>query len=213
MLKRCINKDLVSVVVPAYNQEKYIDECIDSIINQTYNNIELIILNDGSNDKTSERIKLKYKECEARFKRFLFLDNVHKGVIRTLNDGCFQARGEYISLCASDDKYVPSAIEDMHRFLKRNYEYVLCVGDNALIDEKGQRFFFNEREEITYDINKASYLSFSNFLKINRNDIYFESDKFGTYESLVRGNYIPNGYLFRTNILVNKVNGFPRKKF
>ena len=156
-----LKKDLVTVLIPAFNHEKFIEECIDSIINQTYENIELIIINDGSSDKTSERIKAKAKECKKRFKKFLFLENENMGISKTLNLGCSYANGEYISLCASDDRYVSNGIEIMHRFLKNNSSYVLAVGENFWIDNKGQRCFFDEKADLTYEKEKASFLSFS----------------------------------------------------
>lgn len=203
-----LNKDLVTVLIPAFNHENFIEECIDSIINQTYQNIELIIINDGSSDKTSEKIKAKSTECKKRFKRFLFLENENQGIAKTLNQGCSHANGEYISLCASDDRYVSNGIEIMHRFLKNNSSYLLAVGENFLIDNKGQRCFFDKKGDLTYEKEKALFLSFTEFLDKNRQDVNFASDNFGKYTSLLNGNYIANGYLFRAKILLNEVKGF-----
>ena len=110
-------KGLITIVVPAYNHEEFIEECIDSIINQTHRKIELIIINDGSKDRTAEIIKSKSTECEKRFERYLFLDDEHEGVAKSLNKACFLANGEFISLCASDDSYETDSIETMYRFL------------------------------------------------------------------------------------------------
>ena len=138
---------LVSVVVPAYNHEKYIEECINSIINQTYENIELIILNDGSTDKTSEKIKLKIEECKRRFKRFLFIDKENEGVAKTNNIGLAKSKGKFFTGCASDDTFTENAIEIMVDFLENNPEYVLAVGNNFM-DEKSKRCYWNSMQEI-----------------------------------------------------------------
>ena len=201
-------KDLISVLVPAFNHEKYIEECIDSIIKQTYQNIELIILNDGSTDKTAEKINAKSLECEKRFNRFLFIDKENEGVAKTLNRGISKASGKYVALCASDDAFVYEAIETMHAFLNDNTEYVLAVGNNYFIDCDSKRCFWDSDGQVTYDIDNAKDLSFVSSLQRNRQDIDFNSDSFGSYESLLKGNYVPNGYLLRKDVFLNKVKGF-----
>ena len=204
-------RSLVSVLISAYNHEKYIEECIDSIINQSYENIELIILNDGSTDRTSEKIKLKVEDCKRRFKRFLFIDKKNEGVAKTLNNGLFKSKGKFLTGCASDDSFTKNAIEIMCDFLENNPEYVLAVGDNYFIDEKSKRCYWNSMQEKTYNMKNAK-LSFGSYLQEIRSDIDFYSNQFGTYESLLKGNYIPNGYLIRNDILINKVGGFSEKK-
>ncbi|KGG20797.1 glycosyltransferase family A protein [Prochlorococcus marinus] len=201
-------KDLITVLVPAFNHDKYIEECIDSIIKQTYQNIELIILNDGSTDKTAEKIKAKSIECEKRFNRFLFIDKENEGVAKTLNMGFLKANGKYVALCASDDTFVYEAIATMHDFLSNNTEYVLAVGNNYFIDCDSKRCFWDSDGQVTYDIDNAKDLSFVSSLQRNRQDIDFNSDSFGTYESLLKGNYLPNGYLLRKDVFLNKVKGF-----
>ena len=65
-------KPLVSIVIPAYNHEKYIKETIKSLINQTYKNLELIVIDDGSTDSTFEKLQELKQECEERFVRVVF---------------------------------------------------------------------------------------------------------------------------------------------
>ena len=108
-----IKNALISVVISAYNHEQYIEECIDSIINQTYENIELIILNDGSNDKTAEIINSKSDHCKIRFKRFLFIDKENEGLPKTLNRGCYKSKGTFLAFIGSDDSYESNAIETL----------------------------------------------------------------------------------------------------
>jgi O-antigen/teichoic acid export membrane protein/glycosyltransferase involved in cell wall biosynthesis len=105
------SRPLVSVVLSAYNHEKYIGECIESIIGQSYRNIELIILNDGSRDKTKEIIKRYRKACEKRFIRFIFIDKENEGLCKTANKGISIALGKYIVPFASDDVMLPSKVE------------------------------------------------------------------------------------------------------
>ena len=94
---------LVSVCVPAYNHEKYIAECIQSIIEQDYKNIELIIINDGSKDKTDEVIKSYEQKCQERFVRFEYRNRGNRGLSETLNEMVDWSHGKYFSAIASDD--------------------------------------------------------------------------------------------------------------
>lgn len=111
---------LVSIVIPAYNHENYIGKCIESIIEQTYNKIELIIVNDGSMDRTRESIISYEKKCKERFVDFVFIDKENEGVCKTLNLGIKNCRGDYISVVASDDLYLPNKIEmQIKLFIKR----------------------------------------------------------------------------------------------
>lgn len=105
----------ISVIMPAYNAEKYIDEAIDSILNQTYKDFELIIINDGSTDNTKEII-LKYDDP-----RIIYLENEkNRGIVKTLNKGLNQARGEYIARMDADDIAIYNRFEKQIEYLDDN---------------------------------------------------------------------------------------------
>lgn len=90
---------LVSVIIPVYNVEKYLEKCLDSIINQTYKNIEIICINDGSTDSSLEILR-KYAEKDNRIK---VVNQENKGLGATRNVGLEIAQGEFISFIDSDD--------------------------------------------------------------------------------------------------------------
>lgn len=94
---------LVSVVIPCYNHEKYVQECIRSVIGQDYDNIELIIIDDGSIDNSVQKIKSMVPACRARFSRFNFRYRANKGLTATLNEALEWCRGKYFAAIASDD--------------------------------------------------------------------------------------------------------------
>jgi alpha-1,3-rhamnosyltransferase len=96
-------KPLVSVVIPCYNHEKYVQECIRSVIEQDYENIELIVIDDGSKDGSVDEIKKIIPACQARFKRFEFRYRANKGLCATLNEALDWCEGVYLSCIASDD--------------------------------------------------------------------------------------------------------------
>lgn len=112
---------LVSVVLPAYNAELYLKEAIDSVLAQTFTDFELIILNDGSMDKTEEII-LSYQDS-----RIVYVKNEKNlGLIGTLNKGMALAKGKYIARMDADDICFPERFSKQVTFLEKNEEYVVC---------------------------------------------------------------------------------------
>ena len=121
----------VSVVIPVYNGSKYVREAIDSALAQTYQNIEIIVVNDGSNDNgRTEEIALSY---EDRI-RYFFKEN--GGVASALNFGIKEMSGDYLSWLSHDDVYYPYKIERQVVFLETSKEdNVVLYSDFELIDE------------------------------------------------------------------------------
>ncbi len=106
----------ISIVIPAYNAEKYIERCVDSIINQTFQDFEIIIVNNGSADGTKEICK----ELEKRDTRISFYDtgSDNKGVSFARNIGIQEAAGEYISFVDADDILRPDMLEVLRKHIK-----------------------------------------------------------------------------------------------
>ncbi len=190
---------LVSVIIPAYNHENYIQETINSIINQTYQNIELIIIDDGSVDLTWQKMQEMKEECKKRFQRVIFKSKENEGINLTLNKLLNEAQGEYVYFIASDDLAKPNAIEKQVTFLEENSKYSLVVGDNEIIDENGSVCYWDKNRNNVYSKKEAKFLTFGGFLQ-HKKKFKFTSDKFGNYETIYPGNYIPNGYLIKKTI-------------
>ncbi len=98
----------VSVIIPAYNAEKTIEKCLNSVIDQTYRNLEIIIINDGSQDETINKIS-KYRED----KRVIIINQDNSGVSETRNRGIKKASGDYIMFIDSDDWLESNTIEEL----------------------------------------------------------------------------------------------------
>jgi len=129
-----IDKPLVSVTVPCYNHEAYIEECILSIINQSYKNIELIVIDDGSKDRSPEILKRLQKQYG-----FILVFQENQGVSKTLNRAVRQfATGKYLTGSASDDFLMPDKIEKQVKFLEENPDIDMIFGKVYLVDEKSQ---------------------------------------------------------------------------
>ncbi len=105
---------LVTVIIPSYNHEKYVTKAIKSVFSQTYKNIELIVIDDGSIDHSAKKIL----ELKKRYP-FKFLARKNKGLASTLNEAINLAKGVYISVLASDDYYLPQRIEHAVDHLNR----------------------------------------------------------------------------------------------
>lgn len=118
---------LVSVIVPAYNHEKYINDCLRSVADQSYENLELIVINDGSADNTPELIKLFIAENPRLNIRFLSKSN--EGVCKTLNKGLEMAAGKYVTFLASDDMWEPEKLKTQVDFMERNANLGLVFTD------------------------------------------------------------------------------------
>ena len=105
----------ISIVIPMYNVEKYIDDCLTSIINQTFKDIEIICIDDGSSDKTLD-IANKYKKND---KRISIYKQQHAGVSIARNKGLDKATGKYILFFDSDDILDLNALEDLYNILEK----------------------------------------------------------------------------------------------
>ena len=113
----------VSVVMPVYNAEQYLNEAIDSILLQSYSNFELIIINDGSTDKSRDIIS-GYQD-----KRIKLLNNdQNQGIVYTLNRGIENSRGKYIVRMDSDDISYPERIEKQVCFMEVHPDIGICAG-------------------------------------------------------------------------------------
>lgn len=127
-------RKLISIVLPVYNGEKYISDSINSVINQTYSNWELIIVNDCSEDNTQ-------KICEgfaAKDKRITVLLNKNNLKLpKSLNIGFKHANGYYYSWTSHDNIFKPNALEEMVNVIERDKELVMVYADYTNIDSEG----------------------------------------------------------------------------
>lgn len=115
-------QDLISIIVPIYNVEKYLDKCLQSITNQTYKNLQIILINDGSTD-TSLRI------CEnfaLNDERICIVNQESKGVSEARNTGIREAKGAYITFIDSDDVVESTYIQYLYDIIKENNDISVC---------------------------------------------------------------------------------------
>lgn len=148
--------DLISIAMTTYNGESFIKEQINSLLNQTYKNLEIIICDDGSTDKTIEIIR-EYEQKDKRIK--LFQNEKNLGVLKNFEKAISLCSGEYIALSDQDDIWLENKIEILLHEIGEN---ILIFHDDKLIDEDGiiqEKSFFKKE-----NINPAKLNNIKNIL-------------------------------------------------
>ncbi|WP_242145109.1 MULTISPECIES: glycosyltransferase family A protein [unclassified Bacillus cereus group] len=129
-------KQLVSVVIPLYNAEKYIEETMQSILNQTYQNIEIVVVDDGSKDQSPIIVKeLQRKHPE----KVRYVHQENQGVSVARNTGIEHANGEYVAFLDSDDLWHPSKIEKQVQSMHINNMNACYCGYMNFYEETGEK--------------------------------------------------------------------------
>lgn len=135
MAENTKNNSLVSVIIPCYNAEKYVESAVRSIMSQSYKNLEIIVTDDCSTDNTLKILQNLAKE-DSRIK--LYKNETNLKIVKTLNNMILQANGKYIARMDADDISLPRRIEKQVDFLENNIDFSFC-GTNAYhIDENGK---------------------------------------------------------------------------
>jgi len=185
------NLPLVTVCIPAYNHERYVGQTIQSVIDQTYENIELIIINDGSKDKTDEVIRKYIPECEKRFVRFEYRNRENRGLSATLNEAVDWAKGKYFSPIASDDIILKEKISILVDKLESlDDSYAVAFGNATFIDEYGKEIYLDPRT-LTQTSKEKGFNSLLDLVIFHSNLNYKDPKLFGSYETLLTENYLP----------------------
>ncbi len=187
---------LVSIITPTYNHEKYIGECIESVINQTFINWELIIINDGSRDNTLA-VAQRYARAD---KRIHIIDQENKGIFRlaaTYNSALDKAKGEFIAILEGDDYWEPDKLEIQVGVLKN---------DNSIIMGWGKAVSRVGFQREVYQVHPA---------RQEKHIKYFTNEPTGSFFNAVFDNFFaPLTFIIRKDALTRiggfiQVNPFP----
>ena len=142
-------KKLVSIIVPVFNVEKYLRQCLDSILGQTFNQFEVIIVNDGSTDNSGAICQ----EYEARDNRIVYLEKENGGVSEARNLGLDFATSEYIIFIDSDDWIEPTYVEVLYEKIEE-YQADIVFENYTSFNDEDSNFYFhmsNDYYEEIYD--------------------------------------------------------------
>ncbi|ALU28045.1 glycosyltransferase [Myroides odoratimimus] len=146
---------ILSVILPVYNGEKYVKSAIDSILNQSFEDFELIIINDGSNDGTLSILN-SFKD-----KRLNVISQENKGLIYSLNYGISLAKGKYIARMDADDIADVDRFENQVYFLDHNSDYIICGSQKVQYFHDDPAEIFHQSNLPIDDIDIKTYLFFN----------------------------------------------------
>ena len=178
---------LTTVGVALYNHEKYIVKCLESIVKQTYKDIELIVIDDGSSDN-SFQIAKDYLDKQDYNKNYKIITRLNKGMCNTLNEIAEQASGKYISFIGSDDYWMLNKIAEQVAFLQNNPAIVLVHSNSIKVDDNNNEIGF-----LDYSSKKNSGDLFQSIISgkggINTPSHLYKTDiykKIGYYDSTLK---------------------------
>lgn len=181
-----MSNPLISVVIPVYNTAPYLEKCLESVVNQTYQNLQVIIINDGSTDNSAE-ICQKFSEKDDRIE---FINKQNEGVSIARNIGIEKSKGEWIYFLDSDDFLEKNTFESLFEQAQENNADIIQFGLNTIKDGKiidtdfpKTESFENVKDFITNNKMRplCAWLYFIKANKILENNIYF-NEKLKHYE-------------------------------
>lgn len=180
-------KDIkVSILIPVYNSEKYIDRCINSILHQTFQSYEVIIINDGSTDSTEQKIKDKIQQDG----RFTYIKTMNRGVSAARQKALQCASGDYIIFVDSDDWIACEMIEDMYRQCVENDVDGVCAGIVIETKKKAVSFLPTSRP---CDLDALFFL-----------ELFYKRKFISTLKSYMLKRYLWDEFVFPENISVGE---------
>src|SRR5690606_16290431 len=149
---------ILSVLLPVYNAEKYVTDSIKSVLDQTFKDFELIIINDGSVDRSLELIK------EFRDDRIVIIDQENRGLAKTLNRGLALSKGKYIARMDADDICMPHRFSEQIKYLEKKSDVGLLGAAVEVIDDNGKHLWYNP-PLIGHDVLTKVMLTLGNPIK------------------------------------------------
>lgn len=158
------NMPLVTIGVPLYNHEVFIQDCLDSILADSYPNKEIIVLDDGSTDRSLSVVRQWIAKNDNSQKGIKLISRTNRGLCKTLNEMIAMAQGEFICLVASDDYLLDGGIQRRVEYLEKNSEKLAVFSDCFVVDELGNVIsnsgiseFYNGRKKCLKDEHFLKY--------------------------------------------------------
>lgn len=187
----------ISVIIPIYNVDKYLSRCIESIISQSYKELEIILVNDGSTDKSGEICD----EYSLKDKRIKVIHKENGGLSDARNKGIEQSTGKYIAFVDSDDYILEDVYEIAINHLENNNLDILCTNGYRGISKESSRPIYNDR------LDENIYTGIEYMVKCISNKQYLATVWLNIYK---RKNIIENKILFEKGILHEDEDWLPR---
>jgi len=216
------NNELISIVVPIYNVEKYLKQCIESLLSQTYKNLEILLIDDGSTDKCPQICD----EYEKKDKRIKVIHKKNGGLSDARNRGIEEAKGKYITFIDSDDYISENFVKKMYdSIIENNAEISQCnlvkVNDNAEVLQKigySDKSKFKTKYEIIKDLYTGHWENTIACNKLYKIELFenirfplgkLHEDEFTTYKVLYKATKVAmvEEYLYKYRQNVNSITG------
>ena len=166
-----MSKDLVSIITPTYNCAKFIGATIESVLNQTYQNFEMIIVDDASKDNTEEVVK-SFKDKRIKYIRL----SKNSGPAVARNRAMEEAKGKYMASLDSDDLWKREKLEKQINFIKKNKYKIIC-SDYEQIDEEG-----NKLNKIIPCKKKVNYNGILLSCPVGNSTVFYDVSKLGKFK-------------------------------
>lgn len=166
-----MSKDLVSIITPTYNCAKFIGATIESVLNQTYQNFEMIIVDDASKDNTEEVVK-SFKDKRIKYIRL----SKNSGPAVARNKAMEEAKGKYMAFLDSDDLWKREKLEKQINFIKKNKYKIIC-SDYEQIDEEG-----NKLNKIIPCKKKVNYNGILLSCPVGNSTVFYDVSKLGKFK-------------------------------
>ena len=150
-----MKSELVSIIIPVYNSEMYLEECLNSVLNQTYKNIEIIVIDDGSTDSSMEILKIFSNKINI-------ISQKNSGLASALNNGINKMKGNWFKWFSPDDVMYPDTIETLIVETKNHDSNTILYSNWEIIDENGKQLRkfhesnYNELPDFEYNIRLLS---------------------------------------------------------
>jgi glycosyltransferase involved in cell wall biosynthesis len=186
-----MNTPIITVLLPAYNAEKYIAEAVDSVLDQTFTNFELLIINDGSTDATKEIIE-SFSDARIRL-----INQTNQGIAAALNMGLLNVKTELVARFDADDICIPGRLKTQYDFLLENPGYIIVGSDAHYIDMDGEYVFSHSMP--AHSNQEIQELTVSKCPFIHSSVLFYKEPilKAGAYET--------HAYAFQDHLLWSKV--------
>ena len=136
-------KPLISVIVPIYNVENYIDKCLESLVNQSYDNLEIILVNDGSTDNSASKCE-QWKEKDSRI---ILLNTENRGASAARNEGLDICKGDFVGFVDSDDYIETSMYEKLYESLIKTNSDISSCGIKRFNDQEVVNLWVSDKDE------------------------------------------------------------------
>ncbi|WP_373472225.1 glycosyltransferase [Carnobacterium alterfunditum] len=194
---------LVSVIVPVYNVDRYIEECLDSIVKQTYRELQIIVIDDGSTDESNQKVRPYLSDSRVRL-----IEQVNTGLSGARNTGLGAACGKYVLFVDSDDYLALTAIENLVDLMKKNHADLIRFNGRAFLDGlnepiKQNNYDFSHRlqEGVKYiddrfEVNRRTFASPVYLYMVKKEVI--EQNNLSFYEGILH-----EDELFTTQVFLN----------